>query len=403
MILMKFNLKANVLLKVFLILLPVTYPFTGCVEPVELQTEDFKSALVVEGIITDELKRQEIQLRRTFPLEVDGPSPESDALVSVTDDFGNEYLFEEAAPGYYLSLDEFQAISGRSYVLHIETAGGTYVSQPQQIPTHSEISDLYAERTLHKGDDGVALLVDLEASSGASGYFKYTYEETYKIISPFTFPLDLVYRDGKFIEVPKTKEERVCYATKKSQEIILANTNAQEGNRLNHYLVRFIDSDNAALAYRYSLLLKQYSISEETYSFYETLKDFSDSESIFSQNQPGFINGNIRSVQNPDEKVIGVFSAAAVDSERIFFNFEDFFDLDEGRPLGVECEISRPSVLVPPLAERLGAQLNQGRVKYLGSTIVAGPQGSGPFRVVQAECVDCTLRGTSKVPEFWVE
>ena len=383
---------------------PVFLIMQACVEPIELATENYQSALVIESTITTELKRQEIQLSRTFRLEEDAPTAEINADVFVEDDRENEYLFEETSPGKYLSLTEFQAKTGRSYSLYITTAAGrTYRSEPQQVPQNSEIAQLYAERTTFRGEDGVALLVDIESDGASSGYYRYAFEETYKVVSPFSFRFDLFYRDGRFVEVLKTKEERVCYATEASNEIILANTNSQAGNSLEHFLVRFIDSDDSVLAYRYSILVKQYVISEEVYSFYETLKEFSGPGGLFSQNQPGFVNGNIVSVEDPDEKVIGVFSVAAVNEERLFFSFEDFFASNESPPLGIECDISRPAVSPPPLDETLGEMLNSGRVKYLGTTIVGGKPNEGPYRVVQAECVDCTLRGTNEVPEFWIE
>lgn len=376
----------------------------ACVEPIELETENYESALVVEATITTEPVHQEIRLTRTFRLEEDEPSEEVNADVLVVDDVGNEYFFEETSPGTYLSLDEFQAQRGRSYVLKITTAAGrSYESEPEQVPVSSQIGRLYAERTTFKGEDGVALLVDVESSSGSSGYYRYAFEETYKVISPFTFPYDLQFVNGRFIEVLKTKEERVCYATNRSQDIIIANTNSQAGNALDNYLVRFIDSDNDILAYRYSILVKQYVISEDTYSFYATLKEFSGPGSLFSQNQPGFINGNLTSLEDPDEKVLGVFSVAAVDEERLFFSFEDFFSPDESPPLSLDCNISRPEIYPPPLDETLGEMLATGRVKYLGSSIKADKPNQGPYRVVEAECVDCTLRGTSEVPEFWIE
>ena len=387
-----------------IISVPILLVLQSCVEPIELETHTYESALVIEATITTELQHQEILLNRTFRLEEGEPTAEVNADVVVADSEGNEYLFEEVSPGRYLSLTEFKAERGRSYILKITTAAGrSYESEPQPVPDHTEIARLYAERTSFRGEDGVALLVDVNSSGGSSGYYRYSFEETYKVISPFTYPYNLYFRDGRFVEVRKTKEERVCYATNSSQEIILANTNSQAGNSLKHYLVRFIDSDDSTLAYRYSILVKQYVLSKEVYSFYETLKDFSGPGGLFSQNQPGFINGNIVSVEDPDEKVIGVFSVAAVDKERLFFSFEDFFSSSEAPPLSIECHISRPPINPPPLNETLGEMLNSGRVKYLGETIVPGGLEAGPYRVVQAECVDCTLRGSNEVPEFWIE
>ena len=376
----------------------------ACVEPIELATETFESAIVVEATITDELQEQEILLSRTFRLEEDGPSAETNAEVKVLSSAGEQFGFREASPGKYLSLEPFRAETGKTYTLEITTADGrSYASEPAQLPADSELQELHAERVSIKGEDGVALFVDAQTSGNNSGYYTYRYEETYKIISPFSYHLDLIYVDGAFVEVPKTKEERVCYNTVNSEDIVLANTTAQTGNDLNDFLLRFVSIEDPKIQHRYSILVKQYAVSEDAFSFYETLKDFSGSGNLFSQNQPGFIDGNLYSVNNADEKVIGFFNVAAVDTERIFFDFTDFFDQNEAPYIYSECEIARPSVSNSVQIEVFGELLMSGRVKYLGYTRLPGGPDEGPYRVVQAHCVDCTLVGTNEPPEFWVE
>ena len=76
---------------------------------------------------------------------------------------------------------------------------------------------------------------------------------------------------------------------------------------------------------RYSILVKQYVQSLAAHTYYETLKEISDNGSILSQTQPGFFRGNISSVDNPREKVIGFFEVSSYSEKRIFFNFSDLF------------------------------------------------------------------------------
>ena len=46
----------------------------SCTEPFNLKSIDFEDALIIEAIITDEIKYQEIKLSRTFSLEEFTPS-----------------------------------------------------------------------------------------------------------------------------------------------------------------------------------------------------------------------------------------------------------------------------------------------------------------------------------------
>ena len=80
----------------FLVLLLVSIQvlFNSCVEELELQTENFESILVIEGIITDQNEKQEVKISRSYRLEEDGPAPVSNATVRVLSSNGEEYNFQ---------------------------------------------------------------------------------------------------------------------------------------------------------------------------------------------------------------------------------------------------------------------------------------------------------------------
>lgn len=375
----------------------------GCVEPYEFETETFEDALVVEAILTDEIKFQEIQISRTYRLEDDFPTAESFADVVVTDDQGNEFFFYEMTPGKYISNVEFGIQPQRKYQLLIQTRdGGSYSSDPTQMVPGNDIEDLYAERVVLQEEDGIALLVDSKNSETASKYALYEYEETYKIVSPIVVRSTIEFEGNNWRVVPNTKQETICYNTVPSKEIILSNTSALSSNNLDSFLVRFIRKDDPVLGQRYSILVKQYSLTGEAYSYYSTLKKISSSESLLSQNQPGFVNGNMYSINDDDEKVIGYFTLSEVSTKRIYFNYYDFFDFDEPRPKFPEdCIPFRPGELI----ETPIGMIQSGTVRFMNfaGAPVEGEIGEGPIRVVATECVDCTVYGTNEMPDFWKE
>jgi hypothetical protein len=370
----------------------------GCIEPIEIETKTYESALVIEGTLTNESSHQEILLSRTYELEENEASKETNAQVQVLDN-SNVYDFEEVEPGRYVSVEPFQAVSGKAYILEVTTSDGNkYSSEPEQLPQTPGLLDLHAERISYGNEDGVAVFVNVDGAGEKSAYYLFEFEETFKIVSPFDFDRDLVYRNGQFVEVPKTREEEICYVTEPSEEILLANTNSQSSNDLNEFLVRFIDGENYRTAHRYSILVRQYSISVDAFSYYETLKDFSDSESIFSETQLGHINGNLNSLSDPNEKVIGFFSVAEVNAQRLFFDFEEFYSRKEFIP---DSHISLCEVLAPPInteaeIRALKDQIERGSVKYIGMEV-------DQHLFVRARCVDCTFFGTNVPPDFWEE
>ncbi|MCY2688327.1 DUF4249 domain-containing protein [Salinimicrobium sp. TH3] len=395
-------MNSNLIYKI-IFLLAAAFLINSCVEPYDFETETFEDALVVEAILTDEVKFHEVKLTRTYRLEEDFPKPESNANVVVTDDTGNEFPFYETTPGNYVSNTAFGAQPQNKYQLLINTIdGNAYSSEPAELLPGNEIDDLYAKRMILQGDDGVALLVDSENSEAASKYALYEYEETYKIVSPYVVRSTIEFEGENWRVVPNTRNETICYNTVPSKEILLSNTTSLRENNLDSYLVRFIQKDDPVLGQRYSILVKRYSLTREAHSYYSTLKKISGSESLLSQNQPGFVNGNMYSLNDEDEKVLGFFTLSNISTKRIYFNYYDFFEFDEPRPQFPEsCIPFRPGEnFDTPIG-----MIQGGTVRYLSMAgpPVEGEIGEGPIRVIATECVDCTVYGTNEVPEFWEE
>ena len=396
------NLKLSYLQGLAVIL--TTFLMYGCIEEIDLETENFESALVIEATITDQTETQSISLSRTFQFEEDGPSPETNAEVTILDATGTQYTFQESdSLGVYISTTPFAALPNRDYSLQITTSNGrTYESSAVQLPQSTSIDNLYTEKsTNNEGVKGVSILLDNSNPQGMGSYYRFEYVETYKIISRYSSDLDLQVVSAnppQFELVPKTTEEEICYVTKPSTEILLANTNTLSEDQLLKYQIRFIERTDPVIAQRYSILAKQQNISREAYTFYETLQNFSETESLFSQVQPGFIEGNISSTTNENEKVIGIFNVVTVSSKRIFFNYSDIFDPEDGSPglfLGDNCRLNSPDprALVPLIQNNTAKFVREGTVE--GDT--------GPYTVAPRICVDCTVFGENVPPEFWEE
>lgn len=387
--------------QVTLVLLSVLWVHS-CIEPYEFEAETFENALVVDGRITNEFKRHSVSLTRTFRFEEIGPAAESNARVSVVTG-QQEYLFEETEPGIYLSSAKFRASTDAEYQLRIETAGGKlYESEPEILTREAQIEEITATRvTNSQGETGVALQVYSNELPGEASYFRYEYEEDFKIQSPMTASYNLEMIDGELEMVPKVKQEYICYGQDTSIDINIVNTSTFSQNRIGGHVIKFLEREDPKIAHRYSMLVRQFVISQQAYAYYHTLKELSQSESLFSQNQPGLLNGNIYSVSNPDEPVIGFFSVASETSKRTFFSFEDFFDPTEGKgSLAKNCIITRPEL------SRLIELVEDGSLKFLEpiqAPAEPDDEGPGPYRVVPTRCMDCTVYGTNEIPEFWEE
>lgn len=380
----------------------------GCIEPYEAKTESFEDVLVVNAMITNEIKQQEIILTRSFKFEEDGPTYETNAEVKIIENNQNEYLFVETVSGKYLSSQEFGVKPNNTYQLSIKTQSGkTYSSNPSTLKPSNLLNEVYANREISKDSiDGIAIYTKSQGTSENTGFYKFEYEETFKIVAPNWFHYDLKasdeVRDSVYV-VPRSREEQYCYKTIKSTDIIIKNTNEFSQDNIDPFIIKFINSEDYSLMHRYSILVKQYVLSREAYVFYQILKDFSESESLFSENQPGFVSGNISSDSNPEEKVVGFFTLSEVHTTRIFFNPINFFEWYELPDFPYSCVPFSPSLKATPTQKMsLWEMVKKNLVKFQIENDQIGP-GQSKYYVVPTICGDCNVLGTNVVPEFWID
>ena len=130
--------------------------------------------------------------------------------------------------------------------------------------------------------------------------------------------------------------------------------------------------------------------------YFSTLKTLSGSESIFSENQTGFITGNVFSTQDPAERVLGYFEVASIAEERLFFNYEDFFPEEDLPDYVSDCQENFPLLVA------LVGQIEANSIKYLRENDNPQPN-QGPFVTVSRVCGDCTVLGSPEVPDFWID
>lgn len=372
---------------------------TSCTEPFQMKTNTFEDALVIEATLTNELKKQQIKVSRAYRLEENTPVFENGAQVYITDNEGNQYNFTEQS-NVYESETEFQAIAGKEYQLHVITSNGKeYISTKQTLSAVNEMQDVTAEVGNLEGERGVSIKVHSNDPTNSSKYYRYEYEETYKIIAPKWSGFKMIYVGPYEIGlIPRTTEARVCYKTDISTDIQQVNTTGLTSDQVD-YQVRFISNQNYIITHRYSILVRQYIQKLEAYTYYKNLKEMSGSGSVLSPLQPGFLSGNLKSVSNPNEKVIGFFEVASVSSKRIFFNYADLFPGEAIPPYRNACPVDTLRYCFNPDNPKCaGWQLVQ--YAAIGNPIYY--LNSGPdYLVVPAPCGDCTTFASNVIPPFW--
>lgn len=408
----------------------------SCVEPFVAETLTFENVLVIDARITDELKQHEVILRRTYPFENSDFEVESNATIQIRDDSGATYNFQETKAGNYQSTSAFAARPDMSYTLSVTTAEGrSYISETVMTPERIAITELKAEIGFDDEDnEGLSVQIKNESANAEPKYFRYEYEETYKIVAPFYNPFEFDVIDSLFFQEedndpldisikPRVDASQFCYASAKSLDLILRDSEQNVGNAAGKFEIRFLENNDFKIAHRYSILIKQYNLSADSYSYYSTLRDFTSDESVFTDIQPGLLEGNIKA-QDPEETVLGYFEIAAITNERLFFDYVDFYPDRQLPPYIINCELTTApqliafvphvgpgfvvdeSDVVSPLLDGIQAgliayhEVNEDYEPPMGDGLV---EGLGPFFVKATGCIDCREFGSNVKPDFWID
>ena len=412
----------------------------GCIEEFEAEniTDVLAGALVVDARISDQLMQHTVFLSRTFSLEDSEPLPEKGAQVSIFDGTGNRIDFSETEPGSYSTNGAMELVQNKVYRLEVTTVDGVrYTSDEATLPKKVEITGLRVEKRINGFENqGIAVLVDNTAALNTPNYYRYEYEETYKIVAPDPNPfdwdeIDYDINDGDGWEVTIASRDElvnICYGTNMSRDIILASTAGLNSAGLEDFEVRFLDRDNYAISHRYSILVKQYHHDIHANSFFSLLDDFSSIEGVFSNVQTGRLEGNI-SIQNADAALVfGYFELSAYSEKRMFFDYEDFYPNEPLPPYLTNCAKGAPPLYpegfhITPAPDGDGFIIDGADGSPLIDGILAGLYayyadnedyedyivreggvgGAAPFLVKPLGCVDCTEFGSTIIPEFWIE
>jgi hypothetical protein len=374
--------------------------FNSCTEAYPLLTNTYEEALVVEATITNELKNQEIKITKTAKFEDENYLPESGAKVFITDDAGNQYDFKEDSEKY-ISETPFQAQPDIKYQLHIDTKDGrSFESSLETLTAINPMQDVIVAIETKDNINGVSIRINSFDAEHKSNYYRYEYEETYKIVTPKWRPTKAIFDDsGSLTYIPHREDTKICYASKKSTDLLLESTNNLSEDRIN-FLARFISDQDYIITTRYSILVKQYIESLAAYSYYSTLKKLTGPESILSPTQPGLLIGNIKSVNNPNNKIVGYFDVASVSTERIYFNYADLFPGKGAPPYITDCKEfcyadypfnPDPCTHAGPYAD----DLNLDKISYYTNSVY--------IFWVNAPCGDCTTFASNIKPTFWTD
>ncbi len=366
-----------------ILLLTVLF-LNGCISQFIPNTKEGKEMLIVEGLITDKPGTNMIKLSRSMPLgKRSTANPVSGCNVSISDDLGSRVSFNESEEGTYVAPGFFHGIIGRFYTLHItqftESNTFNFESYPMELKPVPPIDSVYYEKVIIQESiagsmpqEGCQVFVNTHDATNQCRFYRWEYTETWKM------------------EIPYPVTNKICYITDKSDIINVKSTSSLEEDRINRYPLNFISNLTDRLSMKYSILVNQYSLNEDEYLYWEKLQNISEQVGGLYDMIPAAIPSNIYCIEDPNEKVLGYFSVSASSSKRTFIK-NYFRGLAKMYPDDV-C-ISDTIYGSDP-------------IPFLNSSVwILESSSRPPYSVITSKkgCADCTVRGTTVIPEFWIE
>jgi hypothetical protein len=269
--------------------------------------------LVVEGVLNVNGPAS-IRLSRTSKIDSAQIKPELSAQVTVEGKDNTIRTMVSSGGGIY-SSPNLNLIIGNEYRLRIRTsAGKEYLSEYVFARQTPPIDTIGRNQT----EDQLQFYVNAHDASGNTRYYRWDYDETWEIRAYYYSRVIYVSTPNIVRDRTPTEDVSVGWKYYSSTSILLGSSARLQSDVISQAPITFIPKNDEKTSVRYSLLVKQYALDKAGYEFYDLMKRNTESLGGIFDVQPSEIRGNIKSVSDPNETVIGYVSASTISQRRIF-------------------------------------------------------------------------------------
>jgi hypothetical protein len=354
---------------------------TGCVINYTPQNVENEQALVVEGMMTDQAGPYQFNISLSSPIWTPAnPVKMAGCKLWITDDNGGNFKLSEGGKiGTYFTDPSFTGVTGRTYTLNILTndrLGNIYYkSYPTLLVASPGIDSIYYEKKFYTLNgfgtvEGCQILLNTHDPLKECRFYRWEYTETWE----FTLPYDVL--------------NKTCWVTQKSGNVLLKNASSLQSETVSRFPLLTISNPVDRLLIKYSMLVNQYSLSEDEFYYWEKVKNMTEETGGLYDIIPASIPSNVYCPDDITRKVYGYFCVSSVSTKRIFIR--DSFSAVNRTYQSCPSSIFKGTGDIPGLNDSLW--------------VITTYTDSIPLQRLLTNkrwCATCLTRGAGDEPSFW--
>ncbi len=342
--------------------------------------------LVVDGVMVNSIDSPTtIQLSRTRKLsDTVLNSPERNAIVIIEGSNGENFQLNESAPGNYF-INHLSLNTSSTYRLKITTAsGGQYLSDFVEVKTTPAIDSLN-----YKQPDDLTIYVNTHDPANNTRYYRWDYVETSQYHAEGNSEIGV--NNGIMYFRDSTNQIYNCWHITNSNDIITGSTTALTEDVISQFPIITIPQNSEKIGVRYGIQVKQYAITQAAYLYFQILKKNTEQQGSIFDVQPSQLTGNIHSVNNRDEIVIGFITACNVQQQKLFIKNDELTNWQR--------------LVLTGFCDKIVLSLNPSNYliySYPDPDYTPWYFVTGGLVVTKKPCVDCRLQGGTNIkPSYW--
>ena len=293
--------------------------------------------------------------------------------------------------GYYrTAIPDEELVHGRRYKIRVITSeGNVYESDYEMLNPGIEVDSVYyaiedkVDNISGEPYSGLQFYLDVNAGEDASRYFRWKIDETYEYTS--FAPLSYFYLDETHTPVlpPDPWAVYRCWRGEEISGLFQSSTIDLTLNEKKRIPLNYVSDQSERLRIKYSLQVKQYTLSENAFNYFEQNRLATEEAEGLYTRQPRQPITNIQNVDNDAERVLGYFWVSTQSTKRIFVPELEELDVD-----AEECAYWEYN------------DMEDGEGPF--PIYIFDDPDKGKRFVSSIDCFDCTRRGGSTVkPDYW--